>query len=802
MDRRHQGSIIINGKGSISINGKEQRRTFKGRKLQVRMVEQKIKRKRHPFTSPTCRTTFPTKNSGGMKISANLAKYDKKGNRIDGRKEELQTKGRHSDRTTENNGRGSSGIPLKKTSYYQEGGNSYRDALTGEGNHRRNPNTIHIHEHEISNTYTNVVWRKASVWEDNNWVPAFCTVGGKENEPSNEITSNAKEQVGGKESTPPTNNANQSPEKSLRISEDERSDHTPSLPLNSESEDHLEEIAEHRRLTKDEKKSRVEARILLKDMENKKSRDLFQRAKTEWYPQAMENTTLFCVLGVATIFLFYIWRLSNWLWFKPKRMEKFLKDQGLKGTPYKFLFGDMKEMKQMMTEATSKPMNLTHDITPRVLPFYHKALTTFGKICFTWIGTMPVVHITEPSMIREILANFRKFQKPRGGNPLRKLLFSGLVYVEGDQWVKRRKIVNPAFHVEKLKHMVSAFYVSCSEMIEQWEKVVNTESSCEVDVWPYLQNLSSDVISRTAFGSSFEEGRKIFELQREQAALVRKAISSLYIPGSRFLPTKNNKRMKEIENEVRGSIKSIINKRVIAMKAGEASHDDLLGILLDSNYNEIKEHENNSLGLSIDEIIEECKLFYFAGQETTGNMLGWTMILLGLHSEWQTYAREEVLHVFRDKTLDTDGLRHLKVMDMIFNEVLRLYAPVVAVTRQVYEETKLGNLTLPAGTIVQVQSLISHHNKDTWGEDVNEFKPERFSEGVSKATKGQSVYLPFSGGPRICIGQNFAILEAKMALAIILQNFSFKLSPSYSHAPSVMVTLQAQFGAQMIMHKL
>ncbi|KAI7740929.1 hypothetical protein M8C21_033056 [Ambrosia artemisiifolia] len=459
------------------------------------------------------------------------------------------------------------------------------------------------------------------------------------------------------------------------------------------------------------------------------------------YPLAMDITTISCVLGVSSIFLYFIWRILNWLWFKPKKIEKFLKDQGLKGTPYKFLYGDLKEIMQMMNEAKSKPMNLIHDIAPRVSPFYHKSLTTLGKSCFTWMGTRPVVHVSEPTMIREVLANYKTYQKQRGGNPLTKLLVKGMIDAEGDQWVKHRKIINPAFHMEKLKHMIPAFYVSCNEMINKWEKALTQQNSCEVDVWPYLQTFSSDVISRTAFGSSFEEGRKIFELQREQAGLVMKAANSVYIPGSRFFPTKNNKRMKEIDQQVKGSIKSIINKRVVAMKAREASHDDLLGILLDSNYNEIKQHGNSKFGLSIEDV------------------------------------------------------------SIIFNEVLRLYSPAVLLRRLIHDETKLGNLTLPRGTLIQINALILHHDKDMWGEDANEFNPQRFYEGVSTVTKGQAAYLPFGGGPRICVGQNFAILEAKMALAMILQRFTFELSPSYSHAPYAIPTLQPQFGAHLILQK-
>ncbi|XP_073123463.1 cytochrome P450 72A225-like [Henckelia pumila] len=505
-------------------------------------------------------------------------------------------------------------------------------------------------------------------------------------------------------------------------------------------------------------------------------------------------------LSCAILASVYGWKFLNWAWLRPKKMEKQLRQQGFNGKSYRFLIGDSKEIIATSQEARSKPMNFSNDIIPRVFAVFHEYVKNYGKNCFLWFGPTPTALISDPELIKEVLSKSYVFQKPK--SPLEKLLAQGVATYESEKWAKHRRLINPAFHLEKLKHMLPSFYESSCDMLSKWDEIVHSsKGSCELDVWPYLQTLTSDAISRTAFGSNYEEGRNIFELQKEQVGHLLNATLLFYIPGWRFLPTKTNRRMKEIVREVESSILGIVDKRMKAIESGEANSDDLLGILLESNFHEIQQHGKDS-GMSFQEVIEECRLFYIVGQETTSSLLVWTMILLSKHLDWQIRAREEVLQVLGSSQPNFEDLNHLKIITMIFHEVMRLYPPVIALGRIIHQETSLGKLTLPAGTQLFLPTIFLHHDSTIWGDDAMEFNPERFSEGVSKAINGKFSYFPFGGGPRICIGLNFAMLEAKMAMAMILKHYSLELSPSYAHAPDMAVSLQPQYGAHLILHKL
>ncbi|XP_059069037.1 cytochrome P450 CYP72A616-like isoform X2 [Cryptomeria japonica] len=416
-------------------------------------------------------------------------------------------------------------------------------------------------------------------------------------------------------------------------------------------------------------------------------------------------------------------------------------------------------------------------------------------------GPNAMLVVPHPELIKEILSTkFGNYPKPPA-NPLgRQLLGKGLVGLKGEKWAQHRRIINPAFHMDLLKGMIPTIVKSGANMLDGWSKLILSGAS-EIDVQKEFHDLTADVISRTAFGSSFTEGKHIFEMQTKQTILAVDARRSVYIPGFRFLPTAKNRQRWIVEKEIRRSLRQIIDARErtdITEKSGGYGAD-LLGLMMSESKEQGRVNVKSNGSLSTEEIIDECKTFYLAGHETTSVLLTWSIILLGIHQDWQERGRREVMEVCGKNTYpDADSLSRLKTVGMIINEVLRLYPPVLRMLRMAREPMKLGRLSIPAGTQLEIPILAIHHDPALWGDDANDFNPGRFNEGIAKAAKHPMAFMPFGAGPTICVGQNFAALEAKSVLAMILQKFSFVTSPSYTHAPLLVFTLRPQYGAQVI----
>ncbi|KAB2062158.1 hypothetical protein ERO13_A10G124600v2 [Gossypium hirsutum] len=460
-------------------------------------------------------------------------------------------------------------------------------------------------------------------------------------------------------------------------------------------------------------------------------------------------------------------------WWVPLRIEHFLNSQGLQGPPYKFIHGCNKQINKMRSEALSKPMGLTHDILPRVFPHVYSWINLYGKNYLSWDGVQAQVVTTDPELIKEVLKNSEQtFPKREPPIYISRLVGDGLVTTEGEKWAKQRKLANYVFHGESLK-----------------------------DVFQEFRMLTSEVISRTAFGSSYLEGEKIFYMLKKLADIVSRNSNKSRIPIlSKFWKTDDDVGSEKLAREIKDLVIEIVKKRENKVASGEAESfgSDFLGLLVKAFNNPDKKNK-----ISMEDLVDECKTFYFAGQETVNALLAWAVLVLAIHSDWQDKARREVMEIFGSQNPHSEGLAKLKIMSMIINETLRLYAPINGLVRRARRQVQVGKLVLPAKVDVWIPNMALHHDPQLWGDDAHVFKPERFKEGIAKATKyNAAAFIPFGMGPRACVGMTFAINETKTALSMILQRYTISLSPAYVHSPTPRITVQPQHGIQVILNSL
>ncbi|KAK7278108.1 hypothetical protein RJT34_23133 [Clitoria ternatea] len=433
-----------------------------------------------------------------------------------------------------------------------------------------------------------------------------------------------------------------------------------------------------------------------------------------------------------------------------------------------------------------------YSLTHRVLPHYQKWSSLYGETFLYWFETRPTVCIHDVELAKEILSNkFGFYAKPKTRPSLLAMIGYGLVLVNGLEWVKRRRILNPAFSMDKLKVMINRMAECTICMVNEW-KIEGKDKLKTIEMNEEFRELTADIIAHTAFGVGFVQGKEAFNAQREIQKYCIASSVNVFIPGTQYLPTQSNLYIWKLHKKMKKALQSIIESRLHSQLSDSSYGDDLLGLMMDAS------KADKGPKLEMNEIIEECKTFFFAGHETTSNLLTWTMFLLGLQKDWQEKLREEVLQNCGMEIPDADMLSKLKLVNMVLLEALRLYCLVIEVQRVASEDMKLGNLLIPKETNVAIPVAMMHRSKEYWGEDANEFNPLRFINGVSKAATHPNALLAFSMGPRNCIGQNFAMLEAKTVMAIILQRFSWTLSPDYKHAPANHLTLQPQYGLPIV----
>ncbi|KAK6931099.1 Cytochrome P450 [Dillenia turbinata] len=516
----------------------------------------------------------------------------------------------------------------------------------------------------------------------------------------------------------------------------------------------------------------------------------------------MVEFLMLMVLFLSSLLLYLLYIVFKFLhnaWWAPIWMQRFMGSQGIKGPSYKFLHGNTKEILSLTKESGSKPMGLSHNTFPRLQPHFHLWTKLYGGNFLFWDGTRAQLFTTDLDLIKDVLYNKNGAYTKTKIEGFVKKLFDGLVMAEGDKWVKLRKLSNHAFHGESLKNMVPAMIASVEPMLEKWKEY--EYEGKEVEVFEEFRVLTSEVISRTAFGSSYLEGKHIFDMLTELGHILGRNLYKIRLPGiSKIIRTSDDIKAEKLEKGIWDSVLQLVKKREEKVAKGEMNDfgSDFLGILVKANHEESDENK-----VTAQELVGECKTFFGAGHETITSLLAWTVLLLAIHDDWQEKARKEVLEIFGQQVPNSDGIARLKTMTMIINESLRLYPPANSVARRVGRKVQVGNLVLPTDIELCIPILPLHHDPNIWGPDVDLFNPERFSEGVVKATNNNTTaFQPFSLGPRICVGLNYATTEAKITLSMILQRYSFTLSPAYVHSPTAVLTTRPKHGVQVFLHRL
>ncbi|KAK8317250.1 hypothetical protein V6Z12_A13G097700 [Gossypium hirsutum] len=426
-------------------------------------------------------------------------------------------------------------------------------------------------------------------------------------------------------------------------------------------------------------------------------------------------------------------------------------------------------IQRLMTLRNPMP-SLSHDTLPRVQPQIWSRIKLYGKNYLSWTGSRAMLVITEPELIKELLKNSERAfpkrtsrERKKEDDFVLKILGDGLVTSEGEKWAKKRKLANHAFHGETLKSMSPAVIASVETMLERWKLFEGKE----IEVFGEFRLLTSEVISRIAFGSSYLDGEKIFDMLMKLSVITNRNMFKARLPVvSKFWKSADQIEADKLEKEIHNCVMKIVKKREEKVANGGANSfgTDFLGLLLNAYHDTDKK---NSI------------------------------------SQQDLKARQEVIKIFGNQNPNPKGIGKLKIMTMIINETLRLYPPVSSMVRKVASDVQLGKLILPADLELLVPNLVLHHDPHLWGDDVNVFKPERFAEGIANATKHNSAaFIPFGLVPRSCVGMSFALMEMKMALSMILQCFTILLSPTYSHSPFTLLLLQPQHGIQVMLHSL
>ena len=413
----------------------------------------------------------------------------------------------------------------------------------------------------------------------------------------------------------------------------------------------------------------------------------------------------------------------------------------------------------------------------------------FGDVVYLKIGSRRGFLITNPADVRHVLQdNARNYHKSPLYAKLRASLGNGLLTSEDEFWLRQRRIAQPAFHRQRIATLAGIMADSARDTAARWQSIAALGEPS--DVAEEMMRLTRTVVLRALLGADL--GPFAATIDHAWTVLNQHIGESFWSLGfTDRLPTSKYRRFQAARAVLRGAVDHVISQRRNT-PSGDGD-GDLLSMLLSARDEETGE------AMTDEQLRVEVTTFLLAGQETTSLALTWTWYLLSQHPESQRRLEEEIDTVLDGRAPEYGDLVNLPYTRMVIDEAMRLYPPAWGFSRQALSDDELGGFHLPRGWLAFVIPYVLHRLPAFW-QNPDAFDPERFLPERS-ADRPKFVYLPFGAGPRQCIGNQFALIEAHLIVATLAQRYRLHLVPGHTVEPWALITLRPRFGMPMIIER-
>jgi cytochrome P450 len=412
------------------------------------------------------------------------------------------------------------------------------------------------------------------------------------------------------------------------------------------------------------------------------------------------------------------------------------------------------------------------------LDYFTAMAQEYGDVSGMRIGKFRSLFINHPGLIEDVLVNnSRKYHKGRILQANKYLFGEGLLTSEGDFWLRQRRLAQPAFH----RARVSAYAATMAEYTEQL--IATWRNGEERDIHQEMMQLALRIVGKTLFDADVtrdakEVGETLDILLHIAANFGRTILVPLWVPTPRNIRAKLG--IKRLEK--------VIYRIIADRRASGRYTGDLLSILLQAQ-DEDGTHMNDR------QLRDETITLFLAGHETTANTLSWTWWLLAQNPAVEKKFHEELDGVLGGRAPTVDDLPKLTYLSQVLTESLRLYPTAWGMARLAAEEHEIAGYPVRPGYGVAFAQWVMHRDA-RWFDAPLEFRPERWENGLAKQLP-RFAYFPFGGGPRQCIGNTFALMEASVVLATVGQRFRFTLAPDHKVTPLASITLRPKNGIQV-----